>query len=291
MQTFAFPLAFGEQIFAFKLTEKFKEDGWSVYEPVAELKRMVSSIYCFRNVQKNQKYKFLLQGVNNDAWRITRINEKYDICDSYPSVWAVPRQASDELLKLVASFRSRNRLPVLSWIHPVSLATITRCSQPLVGLSGKRNNEDEHYITLIMEANPQSDKLSIMDARPNANAIANKTKGGGFESEDAYQNVELIFLDIHNIHVMRESLRKLKEICFPATEDQKWLSAVDGTLWLKHIKCVLAGAIRIVDRIENMKNSVVVHCSDGKKIEKFYSKWKKFYFKQNFSQDGIAQLS
>jgi len=45
-----------------------------------------------------------------------------------------------------------------------------------------------------------------------ANAIANKAKGGGYEPEDAYQNAELIFLDIHNIHVMRESLRKLKGI-------------------------------------------------------------------------------
>lgn len=100
-----------------------------------------------------------------------------------------------------------------------------------------------------MEANAQSHKLSIMDARPSANAIANKAKGGGYESEDAYQNVEVIFLDIHNIHVMRESLRKLKEICFPANDDQKWLSAVESTLWLKHIKCVLAGAVRIVDKV------------------------------------------
>ena len=46
-----------------------------------------------------------------------------------------------------------------------------------------------------------------------ANAIANKAKGGGYESEDAYQNAELVFLDIHNIHVMRESLRKLKGEC------------------------------------------------------------------------------
>ena len=43
-----------------------------------------------------------------------------------------------------------------------------------------------------------------------ANAVANKAKGGGYESEDVYQNIELIFLDIHNIHVMRESLRKLR---------------------------------------------------------------------------------
>lgn len=82
-------------------------------------------------------------------------------------------------MKQTSLFRSKNRLPVLSWIHPKSFATITRCSQPLVGVSGKRSAEDEQYITYIMEANAQSDKLSIMDARPSANAIANKAKGGG----------------------------------------------------------------------------------------------------------------
>ncbi|XP_055711735.1 myotubularin-related protein 2 [Phlebotomus papatasi] len=242
LQMFAFPLAYNERLFAFSYNEAFPEDGWTVYEPVAELKRL---------------------GVNNDTWRITRINDSYEICDSYPAVWAVPNNAPDELLKQVAGFRSRNRLPVLSWIHPQSQATITRCSQPLVGVSGKRSGDDEKYINLIMEANARSDKLSIMDARPSANAIANKAKGGGYESEDAYQNVELIFLDIHNIHVMRESLRKLKEICFPATDDKKWLSSVESSLWLKYIKCVLSGAVRIVDKIENMSTSVVVHCSDG----------------------------
>ena len=31
-----------------------------------------------------------------------------------------------------------------------------------------------------------------------------QAKGGGFESEDAYNGAEVVFLDIHNIHVMRE---------------------------------------------------------------------------------------
>lgn len=68
-------------------------------------------------------------------WKISKINESYEICDSYPAVWAVPAQASDEELRSVAAFRSRGRIPVLSWIHPESQATITRCSQPLVGVS------------------------------------------------------------------------------------------------------------------------------------------------------------
>lgn len=37
-----------------------------------------------------------------------------------------------------------------------------------------------------------------------------QAKGGGFEDPDAYQNCDIVFLDIHNIHVMRESQRKLK---------------------------------------------------------------------------------
>ncbi|XP_045468374.1 myotubularin-related protein 2-like [Harmonia axyridis] len=242
LQQYAFPISHKLKLFAFDHNEKFSENGWTVYEPIAELKRM---------------------GVNNDMWKITKINEHYEICDSYPAVWAVPTQASDDDLKASACFRSRGRVPVLSWIHPESQATITRCSQPLVGVSGKRCREDERYIQLIMDANAQSHKIFIMDARPSANAIANKAKGGGYESEDAYQNAELVFLDIHNIHVMRESLRKLKELCYPSIDESKWLSGIESTYWLKHIKCILAGAVRIADKVENLKTSVLVHCSDG----------------------------
>lgn len=70
-----------------------------------------------------------------------------------------------------------------------------------------------------------------------------------YESEDAYQNAELVFLDIHNIHVMRESLRKLKELSFPNIEETRWLSGIESTYWLKHIKSILAGAARIVDKV------------------------------------------
>ncbi|KAL5281195.1 MTMR2 family protein [Megaselia abdita] len=242
LQAYAFPLSNGGKLFAFSYSEQFPENGWNVYEPLAELRRL---------------------GLPNDSWRITKTNENYTVCDSYPAVWAVPKVASDDFLKKVSQFRSRNRLPVLSWIHPKTLATITRCSQPLVGVSGKRSSDDESYLHYIIDGNARSEKLSIMDARPSANAIANKAKGGGYESEESYQSVEINFLDIHNIHVMRESLRKLKEVCYPTIDDSKWLSSIDNTLWLKHIKFILAGAIRIVDKIETMSTSVLVHCSDG----------------------------
>ncbi|RWS24072.1 myotubularin-related protein 2-like protein, partial [Leptotrombidium deliense] len=239
---YAFPLSNKLPLFAFEYQEKYAVNGWNVYEPIAEYKRM---------------------GLPTESWKITKINENYEVCDTYPQVLVVPSAATDDELKSTANFRSRGRIPVLSWLHPETQASITRCSQPLVGVSGKRSRDDERYIQTIMDANAQSHKIYIMDARPNTNAVANKARGGGYESEEIYQNVELQFLDIHNIHVMRESLRKLKEMCFPAIDDQHWYSNLEATHWLEHIRAILAGALKIADKIENSKTSVVVHCSDG----------------------------
>ncbi|KAM8975882.1 phosphatidylinositol-3,5-bisphosphate 3-phosphatase MTMR2 [Pelodytes ibericus] len=239
---YAFPLNHSLPLFAFEYKEVFPENGWKVYEPVMEYRR---------------------QGIPNESWRISKINDRYDLCDTYPASLVVPVNISDEELRRVAAFRARDRIPVLSWIHPESQAAIVRCSQPMVGLNGKRSKEDEKYLQSIMDANAQSHKVFIFDARPSVNAVANKAKGGGYESEDAYQNAELVFLDIHNIHVMRESQRKLKEIAYPSIQESHWLSNLESTHWLEHIKLILAGALRIADKLESGKTSVVVHCSDG----------------------------
>uniref|UniRef100_A0A8C2F639 Phosphatidylinositol-3,5-bisphosphate 3-phosphatase MTMR2 n=1 Tax=Cyprinus carpio TaxID=7962 RepID=A0A8C2F639_CYPCA len=224
------------------LFQVFPESGWKVYDPLAEYKR---------------------QGLPNESWRISKVNDHYELCDSYPAALVVPVTITDEELRRVSSFRAKGRIPVLSWIHPESQAAVVRASQPMVGQNGRRCKEDEKLLQAIMDANAQSHKMFIFDARPSVNAAANKMKGGGYESEDAYQNAELVFLDIHNIHVMRESLRKLKEVVYPNIEDSHWLSNLESTHWLEHIKLILAGALRIADKVESGKTSVVVHCSDG----------------------------
>ncbi|KAG7223264.1 hypothetical protein INR49_015620 [Caranx melampygus] len=190
------------------------------------------------------------------------------VCKDMRNLRFAHKQMEDTLRKSIFEVLIKFAFPVsnglvLSWIHPESQATVTRCSQPMVGVNGKRSKEDEKYLQAIMDANAQSHKLFIFDARPSVNAAANKMKGGGYESEDAYQNAELVFLDIHNIHVMRESLRKLKDVVYPNIEDSHWLSNLESTHWLEHIKLILAGALRIADKVESGKTSVVVHCSDG----------------------------
>ncbi|XP_066570993.1 myotubularin-related protein 1a isoform X2 [Amia ocellicauda] len=238
----AFPLSNDLPLFAFLYKEKFPVDGWKVYDPVAEYKR---------------------QGLPNESWTISKINSNYEVCDTYPALLVIPTSIMDEDLRRVVAFRAKHRIPVLSWIHPESQATIVRCSQPMVGPNDKRSKEDEKYLQTIMDANAQSHKLTIFDARQSGVAETNKAKDGGYESESFYPNAELTFLEIPNIHVMRESLRKLKEVVYPVIDEAKWLSNVDSTHWLEYIRLLLAGAVRVADKIESGKTSVVVHCSDG----------------------------
>ncbi|XP_062850244.1 myotubularin-related protein 1a isoform X2 [Trichomycterus rosablanca] len=237
-----FPLHNDLPLFAFNYTEKYPVDGWKVYDPVSEYKRM---------------------GLPNESWTISKINSNYEVCDTYPALLVIPTSIKDDELKRVAAFRAKHRIPVLSWIHPESQATIVRCSQPLVGPSDRRSKEDERYLQTIMDANAQSHKLTIFDARQGSVADTNKAKDGGYESESFYPNAELNFLEIPNIHVMRESLRKLKEVVYPTIDELHWHSAIDATHWLEYIRLLLAGAVRIADKVECSKSSVVVHCSDG----------------------------
>ncbi|XP_039531879.1 myotubularin-related protein 1b isoform X1 [Pimephales promelas] len=242
MSKYAFPLSHNLPLFAFKYREKFPEDGWKIYDPIAEYKR---------------------QGLPNESWIISKVNSSYEVCETYPALLVLPSNVTEDELKRVAAFRAKRRFPVLSWIHPESQAAIVRCSQPQVGPSDRRCREDERYLQTILDANAQSHKLCIFDARQCTVADTNKTKDGGYENESFYINVELNFLEIPNIHVMRESLRKLKEVVYPAIDQQHWFSSVDSTHWLEYIRLLLAGAVRIADRIESGKTSVVVHCSDG----------------------------
>uniref|UniRef100_A0A8C3AFN1 phosphatidylinositol-3,5-bisphosphate 3-phosphatase n=1 Tax=Cyclopterus lumpus TaxID=8103 RepID=A0A8C3AFN1_CYCLU len=197
------------------------------------------------------------------VWAISKMNSSYELCDTYPSILVIPTHITEDDIRRVAVFRAKHRIPILSWIHPETQATIVRCSQPLVGPSDRRCKEDERFLQIIMDANAQSHKLTIFDARQNTVADTNKAKDGGYESESFYPNVELNFLEIPNIHVMRESLRKMKDVVYPTIDEAHWHSAIDQTHWLEYIRLLLAGAAKIANKLESGKTSVVVHCSDG----------------------------
>ena len=93
----------------------------------------------------------------------------------------IPSAISDEEVLAVSRFRSRGRLPVVTWrwhlepVTPIAVRrapALLRCSQPLVGLGRARCEEDE---AMLLSAGV----TVIFDARPFKNAVANLAVGKG----------------------------------------------------------------------------------------------------------------
>ena len=83
---------------------------------------------------------------------------------TYPSLIAVPSSMSDNTLNYASKYRSRHRLPVLTYLHPVNDCSITRCSQPLVGVRSNRSIQDEKLLLAIFSTN--SAKVTSLDPVP-----------------------------------------------------------------------------------------------------------------------------
>jgi myotubularin-related protein 1/2 len=233
-----------ENSFALQNQEDFgnRKQAWSIYDP--------------------QEEYFKRQKVDPALWRSTFVNEKFQVCRSYPRVFVVPASLSDQVLERAAKFRASGRLPVLCWLNPRTQAAICRSSQPMVGLTGHRNCDDEDVIRAISRANPNGNPIYIIDCRPWSSAVVNKARGAGVECAENYQNSKICFMNIDNIHTMRDSLRMLSEVV-KSRADYRWLSSLDSTRWLEHLRLVLNGAVKIVSLVEREKSNVLVHCSDG----------------------------
>lgn len=127
-----------EKLYAFShkpLKNEKEVNGWEFYDPKAEFRRQGIS-----------------EKLPDKGWRVTTINKDYTFCDTYPAFLVVPSKISDNVLKYARDFRSRNRIPVLSYIHPVNNCTITRSSQPLAGITRKTNVQDERLVAASFSA-------------------------------------------------------------------------------------------------------------------------------------------
>lgn len=268
------------------LEEKLTRNGWTLYDPIAEYDR---------------------QGLTSQSWRISRINEDYKFSPTYPKVFVVPSSISDNVLKHASKFRSKQRIPVVVYKHRSNPNgnVIARCAQPLVGINlQNRSIQDEKVIVEIFKGQEkerrskltedeyqmqQPNKSLLVDLRPITNAMAQHALGAGTENIDNYRNiqsedspdrtyrqVDKIFCNIDNIHVMRESLTKLTTILndldkYPIlnnTDDIKTTfpllqQMLTKTQWLHRLSLILQSVDRISKLIHLNNTNVVIHCSDG----------------------------
>ncbi|GAA5870926.1 hypothetical protein JCM1840_002732 [Sporobolomyces johnsonii] len=253
-----------------------KKAGWEIYNPAEEFARMGV-------------------GSRSKAWRFTNINADFEFCPSYPAQIVVPTKISDTTLSYAVKYRSKSRIPGLVYLHWANFGSITRSSQPMVGITqNARSIQDEKLIEAIFSshsqhshpresftvAGPSSSSSSldsqggivygatatnvIIDARPTKNAYANSVKGAGTENMTFYKNCKKEYLGIDNIHVMRASLNGV----FDALADAETTGRLDHgalrrTNWLSHLTNILDGVLIVVRTVHLSNSHVLVHCSDG----------------------------
>lgn len=211
-------------------------------------------------------------------------------------------QESFRILQQSAAFRSGQRLPALTWSSGVDGASLWRCSQPKIGLQGNRSPADELLIKHIQEqaaaANAMSNhayrismpasvvaqftgvspfnagdlaawmspncELKIMDLRPRASAMANRTGGYGYENTSNYPGTTLQFCNIGNIHAVRDAYQKISALCLaPSTQDLNWTSMVEDTKWYSAVRLILAASWESAYWIHVHRLPVILHCSHG----------------------------
>lgn len=231
-------------------------NSWNIYDPVKEFER---------------------QGLNFGdeeccKWRVSDINEDYSFCRTYPSKLVVPKTVSDTLISYSVKYRSQQRIPALTYYYAKNGASITRCAQPLPGITQQRSIQDEKLIREIFNCSiNKTSKNIIVDARPTTNAMAQTALGGGTENMDNYgfnQTCSRMFLGIDNIHVMRDSLNYLvdnflvdNDLYLPI--DKSMLNSDKSSSWLKYIKLLLSSTDTLVKSIVFNNSNILVHCSDG----------------------------
>ncbi|KAL2002330.1 hypothetical protein VTN02DRAFT_158 [Thermoascus thermophilus] len=124
-----------EKLYAFTYQPQAPErefNGWDLYDPLKEWARL--------GVGKEG---------SNTSWRISHINADYGFSPTYPALLPVPATISDNTLNYAGRYRSRARIPVLTYLHPVNNCSITRSSQPLVGVRQNRSIQDEKLLAAI----------------------------------------------------------------------------------------------------------------------------------------------
>lgn len=95
--------------------------------------------------------------------------------------------------------------------------------------------------------------------------MANKTIGKGTEIASDYVNTEVLFCNIDNMHVVRNSFENYCDAMFAPSNsnNEAYHSDIATSGWLFHCGKVLKAAVSVAEKVHFEKCSVLIHCSDG----------------------------
>ncbi|XP_014117460.1 PREDICTED: myotubularin-related protein 11 [Pseudopodoces humilis] len=166
-----------------------------------------------------------LQRLGTAGWRVSTVNERFDMAPSLPQYLWVPSGLLDHDLKQTFAHFQERRVPRLCWHHPgggdlLRAASFHPASEP--------GSEDVRCLEALL----------LGDRGPCILA----------------DTAELPTLaDIQLAHL------RLRALCLPgAVAEEKWLSALEGTRWLDHVRTCLRKAVEVVLLLAGKRCSVVL---------------------------------
>ncbi|XP_041260007.1 myotubularin-related protein 11 isoform X2 [Onychostruthus taczanowskii] len=166
-----------------------------------------------------------LQRLGAAGWRVSAVNERFDMAPSLPQYLWVPSGLLDHDLKRTFAHFQERRVPRLCWHHPgggdlLRAASFHPASEP--------GSEDVRCLEELLL--------------------------GGRGPCVLADTAELPTLaDIQLAHL------RLRALCLPgAVAEEKWLSALEGTRWLDHVRSCLRKAAEVASLLAGRRCSVVL---------------------------------
>ncbi|KAM9624238.1 myotubularin-related protein 11 isoform 3-T3 [Morphnus guianensis] len=159
------------------------------------------------------------------GWRVSAVNERFDMAPSLPQYLWVPSGLLDHDLKRTFAHFEERRVPRLCWHHPgggdlLRAAGFHAASEP--------GSEDVKCLEALLL--------------------------GGRGPCVLADTAELPTLaDIQVAHL------KLRALCLPgAAAEEKWLSALEGTRWLDHVRTCLRKAVEVALLLAGRRCSILL---------------------------------
>ncbi|XP_065585217.1 myotubularin-related protein 11 isoform X3 [Cyrtonyx montezumae] len=172
-----------------------------------------------------QDWERELQRLGAVGWRVSAVNERFDMAPSLPRYLWVPSALLDHDLKQTFAHFQERRVARLCWHHPngsdlLRAAGFHAASEP--------GSEDIRCLEVLLGAGCRPCVLADTAELPTPP-------------------------DIQLAHL------RLRALCLPgAAADEKWLSALEGTRWLEHVRACLRKAVEVASLLAGRQCSVVL---------------------------------
>uniref|UniRef100_A0A8C3QF88 Myotubularin related protein 11 n=1 Tax=Cyanoderma ruficeps TaxID=181631 RepID=A0A8C3QF88_9PASS len=195
-------------------------EAWRAHTP--SLAEGLSTMLLFESLRDWEKE---LQRLGAAGWRVSAVNERFDMAPSLPQYLWVPSGLLDHDLKRTFAHFQERRVPRLCWHHPgggdlLRAASFHPASEP--------GSEDVRWV-------------------PETLLLGNR---GPCVLADVAELPTLA--DIQLAHL------RLQALCTGAVAEEKWLSALEGTRWLDHVRTCLRKAVEVVSLLAGKRCSVVL---------------------------------